>query len=107
MSITSIWVQGGFSEMDLNILGADVTVYVVDPEMLEGHRGEAKFKLGEIWISSDIEDDLEYHQVLFHEIMHWVLHRCGLDEGSRKKDIEQLCDVVGFVMSENVYKIII
>jgi len=92
--------------MDLNILGADVTVYEVDPEMMEGAKGEAKFKLGEIWISSDIEDDVEYLQVLFHEITHWILYRCGLEEGSRRKDIEQLCDVVGFVMSENIYEIV-
>ena len=31
--------------MDLNILGADVTVYEVDPEMMEGAKGEAKFRV--------------------------------------------------------------
>lgn len=86
--------------MKLNILGAKVTVKKIPHKRME-HRGEAKFDSGEIWISDEL-DDLEYQQVLYHEIMHWILYRNGMNEAMDKIMIEALCDTVGFVFSENL-----
>jgi len=90
--------------MTLNILGQKVTVYLVDPDLIDGDKGEAKHEIGEIWIRNDIHDPDKFNQVLFHEITHWILYRNGLAEKLDEVLQEAICDTVGFVMSENLDK---
>lgn len=85
--------------MTLNILGAKVKVRRISHKDME-HKGEAKFERSEIWISDDLEGQ-DYDQVLYHEVMHWILYRNGMNEAMERLTIEALCDTVGFVFSEN------
>ena len=85
--------------MVLNILGAQVrVVYKKDSEL--DSAGEAKFSVGEIWLRRSLKGK-ERKQVLYHEVMHWILYRSGLAEGLNKIIEEAICDASGFVFSEN------
>ena len=73
-------------EFVLNLFGVLYRVHEVDPENIEGLRGQIKFEETDIRIRSNI-NLMEKQRTLLHEIFHAILEDSGIRDILDKNDI--------------------